>query len=189
MVVRGLLMNTEADNPVPAQELDITSMQLGIDRLEFTLHSRENVRIMAQTLAEQAQRGLMLLTPDLEPAIFDQQPFLNAVSELSRQHRDAYFRVLIFDSRRITQHGHRLIELSRRTGPAIEFRCPPPGYQNSGRTFLICDDAGYYFRPLASRYEGTANFNDPGEVARLKKYFMELWERSEPDSELRQLHV
>jgi hypothetical protein len=182
-------MNTEADSPVPAQELDISSMQLGIDRLEFTLHSRDDVRNMAQALAEQAQRGLMLLTDDLEPAIFDQQPFLHAIGKLSRQHRDAYFRILILDSRRVLQHGHRLIELSRRTGPAIEFRRPPPDYQNSGKTFLICDDAGYYFRPLASRYEGTANFNDPGEVARLKKYFMELWERSEADNELRRLHV
>jgi hypothetical protein len=54
---------------------------------------------------------------------------------------------------------------------------------------LICDDAGYFYRPLASRYEGAANFNNPGEVAKLEKYFMELWERSEPDSEMRELHV
>ena len=182
-------MNEATDNPVPAEELDIASMQLGVDRLGFTLHRREDVRAMAQTLAEQAQRGLMLLTPDLEPAIFDQQPFLNAISKLARQHRDAYFRILLLDSRSIQQHGHRLIELSRRMSPNIEFRRPPPDYQNTGKTFLLCDDAGYYFRPLASRYEGTANFNNPGEVARLKKYFMEIWGRSEPDSELRLLHV
>jgi len=182
-------MNTATDNPVPAEELDITSMQLGIDRLGFSLHRREEVRAMAQTLAEQARRGLMLLTPDLEPAIFDQQPFLTAISTLARQHRDVYFRILVLDSRGILQHGHRLIELSRRLSPNIEFRRPPPDYQNTGKTFLLCDDAGYFFRPLASRYEGTASFNNPGEVARLKKYFMELWGRSASDSDLRLLHV
>jgi hypothetical protein len=36
-------MNTVTEGPVPANELDITSMQLGIDRLEFSLHSREDV--------------------------------------------------------------------------------------------------------------------------------------------------
>lgn len=182
-------MNTSTENPVPAEELDIASMQLGIDRIEFTLHRREEVCATAQALAEQAKRGLMLLTPDLEPAVFDQQPFLDAISALARQHRDAYFRILLLDSRRILQHGHRLIELSRRLSPNIEFRRPPPDYQDTGKTFLVCDDAGYFFRPLASRYEGTANFNNPGEVARLKKYFMELWGRSEADSELRLLHV
>jgi hypothetical protein len=182
-------MNAATEGPVPANELDITSMQLGIDRLEFSSHSREDVRVIAQTLAEQARRGLMLLTLDLEPAIFDQQPFLNAISQLARQRPDAWFRILILDSRRALQTGHRLIELSRKLSANIQFKCPPPEYQNTGKTFLICDSAGYFYRPVASRYEGTANFNNPGEVARLEKYFMELWDRSEPDSEMRVLHA
>lgn len=182
-------MNTTTDDPIPARELDIASMQLGIDRLEFRLQSREDARVMAQTLAEQARRGLLLLSPDLEPAIYDQLPFLEAISELSRQHKGTCLKVLILDSRKTLQNGHRLIELSRRLGSSIQFRRPPPGYQNTGKTFLLGDDAGYFFRPLASRYEGTANFNNPGEVARLKKYFMELWDRGEPDSEMRVLHV
>ena len=164
-------------------------MQPGTDCLEFSLHSCEDVRTIAQTLAEQAQRGLMLLTLDLEPAIFDQQPFLNAISKLARQHQDACIRILILDSHRTLQNGHRLMELSRRLSSNIQFRCPPPEYQNTGKTFLVCDDAGYFYRPLASHYEGTANFNHPGEVVRLKKYFMELWDRSEPDTEMRVLHV
>ena len=182
-------MNTVTEDPVPANELDITSMQLGIDRLEFSLHSREDVRATTLTLANQARCGLMLLTRDLEPAIFDRQPFLNAISQLARQHQDARFRILILDSHRALQTGHRLIELSRKLSANIQFRRPPPGYQNTGKTFLTCDGAGYLYRPLASRYEGTANFNHPGEVAKLEKYFMELWERSEPSSEMRVLHV
>jgi hypothetical protein len=182
-------MNTNSEDPVPAGELDIASMQLGIDALEFSLQSREEVRVMAQTLAEQAQRGLLLLTQDLEPPIYDQLPFLDAISKLARQHTEPCLRILIVDSRRALQSGHRLIELSRRLGSSIQFRRPPPEYQDTGKTFLLCDHAGYFFRPLSSRYEGKASFNNPGEVARLKKYFMELWDRSEPDSEMRMLHV
>ncbi len=93
------------------------------------------------------------------------------------------------DIRHVAQHGHRLIELSRRLGSTVQVRRPPPEYQHAGQTFLTCDDTGYFNRPLSSRYEGTANFNDPGEVARLNKTFNELWERSEPDSELRMLQI
>jgi hypothetical protein len=182
-------MNTTTEDSVPANELDIASMQLGIDRIEFTLQTREAVRSMAETLAQQAQRGLLLLTQDLEPAIYDQLPFLHAISELARRRSDVCLRILVLDSHRALQSGHRLIELSRRLSTNIQFRSPPPDYQNTGKTFLVCDDAGYFFRPQASRYEGTANFNNPGEVARLKKYFMELWDRGVPDSEMRVLHL
>ena len=182
-------MNSDTEDPVRAGELDIASMQLGVDCLEFSLHTREDVRTIAQTLAEQTQRDLMLLSIDLEPAIFDQQPFLDAISKLIRQRQGACFRILLLDSHRTQQNGHRLIELSRRLSSNILFRCPPPEYQDTGRTFLLSDDAGYFHRPLASRYEGTANLNSLGKVARLKNYFMELWDRSEPDSEMRLLHV
>jgi hypothetical protein len=182
-------MKPTTEDPVPASELDIASMQLGIDRLEFALQTREAVRLMAQALAQQAQRGLLLLTQDLEPAIYDQLPFLNAIGKLARQRGDVCLRILLLDSHRTLQRGHRLLELSRRLSTNIQFRSPPPDFQNTGKTFLLCDEAGYFFRPLASRYEGTANFNNPGEVARLKKYFMELWGRSEPDSEMRLLHL
>lgn len=182
-------MNDITENPVPVVDLDIQSMQLGMDRLDISLQSREQVRAIAQTFAEQAQRTLSLLTVDIEPAIYDQQPFLDAIARLSRQSRDASFRVLLLDSRRVIQQGHRLVELSRRLGSTIQFRCPPQDYQHAGQTFLTCDDTGYINRPLSSRYEGIANFNNPGEVARLNKGFTELWERSEPDSELRLLQV
>ena len=182
-------MNRVTENPVPATELDIQSMQLGIDPLDILLQSREQVRVIAQSFARQAQRTLSLLTVDIEPAIFDQQAFLDAIARLSRQSRDASFRILLLDSRRVAQHGHRLVELSRRLGSTIQFRCPPADYQHTGQTFLTCDDAGYFNRSMSSRYEGIANFNNPGEVARLNKDFKELWDRSQPDSELRMLQV
>ncbi len=182
-------MNKVTENPVPATELDIQSLQLGIDRLDISLQGREQVQVVTQAFAEQAQRTISLLTVDIEPAIFDQQAFLDAIARLSRQSRDASFRILLLDSRRVTQQGHRLVELSRRLGSTIQFRCPPPEYQHTGQTFLTCDDVAYFNRPLASRYEGVANFNNPGEVARLNKVFRELWDRSEPDSELRILQV
>jgi hypothetical protein len=182
-------MTAFTENPIHGEELDIASMQLGIDSMEILLHLRQEVCTMAQTLAAQAQHGLMLLTLDLEPAVFDRQPFLNAISQLARRRQDSCFRILVLDSRRALQQGHRLIELSRRLGPAIQFRCPPPEYRNTGKTVLLVDDVGYVYRPLASRYEGTANFNNPGEVARQKKYFTDLWDRSAPDSGLRLLHT
>ena len=60
-------MNSATDEQIPADELDIASMQLGVDGLEFALQSREQVRAMALSLATQAQRELLLHTEAMEP--------------------------------------------------------------------------------------------------------------------------
>jgi len=182
-------MHSDTKQPVPAGELDIVSLQLGIDDLEFALDSREQVRSMAQALAQQARRELLLYTDDLEPEIFDQQAFLDAASNLVRQHQDAHIRILVENSRKTVQQGHRLIELSRKLSSQIQLRCPPVQYRNHGKTFLLCDGAGYFYRPLASRYEGTGNFNNPGQAAVHRKYFMEVWDQSQADGEMRRLHL
>ncbi|MGB5339475.1 MAG: hypothetical protein WBO06_10315 [Gammaproteobacteria bacterium] len=182
-------MPTSNDNVVAASELDIPSMRLGLDKLEFQLETRADVRTTACTLAGQAQKELLLHTEDLEPDIYDQQPFLDAVSNLARQHRDARFWILIQDGRRAVQEQHRLIELARRLSSHVQFRRPAPNYHNYHKTFLLADTTGYLYRPLASRFEGIADFNCPGEVAPLRNYFMEVWEHSEPDEEMRRLYL
>lgn len=182
-------MNSATDDQIPADELDIASMQLGIDGLEFALQSREQVRSVAQSLAMQAQRELLLHTEAMEPEIFDQQAFLDAVSSLVRKHQNAHVWILVEDGHTVVQHGHRLIELSRRLGTNIQIRRPPVQYRNYGKTFLLCDGVGYLYRPLARRYEGVANFNDPGQTTVLKKYFMEVWEQSQAEGEMRRLHL
>ena len=164
-------------------------MQLGVDGLAFALQSREQVRAMAQSLAEQAQRELLLHTEALEPEIFDQQAFLDAISRLVRSHQGAHVWILVEDGRKAVQHGHRLIELSRRLDSHIVIRRPAAEFRNYGKTFLLCDGVGYFYRPLASRYEGSANFSDPGQTAVLKKYFLQVWEQSEAEGELRRLHL
>ncbi len=182
-------MNTLPENLVPVSQSDIDILQLGIDSREFVLETREDVRIVATALARQAQHTLLLHTEDLEPAIFDNTPFLEAASSLARNRRDSCFRILLNNGRKAIQVEHRLIELSRRLSSDIQIRRPAPQYQNYHKTFFLSDDAGFLYRPLSSRYEGIADFNNPGKVSELTRYFMEVWEHSEPDEEMRRLHL
>lgn len=176
-------------NTINFSELGADQQALGVNSLEFVLASRNDVCAVVQSLAEQAQRSLLLYTDDLEPAVFDREPFLEAVSRLARSHKETHIRVLIQDSRHAVQQGHRLIELSRRLPSTIQFRRPAPEYRDFYQTFLLADDSGYLHRQHAGRFEGTANFHDPAQVADWKKYFLEVWERSQPDAEIRRLHL
>ena len=55
--------------------------------------------------------------------------------------------------------------------------------------FLIDDRGGYLMRPLATRWEGTANLYAPGRQRQLREYFEQVWERSLPSPELRPVHI
>lgn len=170
-------------------ELALGQRQLGTSAREFSVFTRDEVCAAVQSLAEQAQRSLLLHTVDLEPPVFDTEAFLEAVSRLGRAHGKAHVHILIEDSRHAVQQGHRLIELSRRLPSALQFRRPAAEYRDFHQSFLLADDSGYLHRPHAGRYEGTGNFHDPARVADWKKYFLEVWERSEPDTEIRRLHL
>jgi hypothetical protein len=152
--------------------------QLGVNNLEFKLDSCADVRAVAECLADQANRSLLLHTENLEPAIYDRIPFLVAVSKLARSHTRARIWILLQDSREAVRSGHRLIELSRRLSTAIQIRRPSQEYRNFHESLLLADTSGYLYRKNPGRYEGIANFNDPGKVAepaRLPSATSTLW--------------
>ena len=71
----------------------------------------------------------------------------------------------------------------------IELRRPHPDYVDHSENFLVVDRIGYIQRELYTRYEGTTDFYAPLEAQRLEDFFSDVWERSEPDSELRRLSL
>jgi len=162
---------------------------LGGRHLEFAVDSRADVAEVVECMADQASRSLYLHTDNLDATIYDRLPFLDAVSRLVRNHDRARVWILVQDSGPALHAGHRLIELYRRLSTAIRIHRPGPEYRNFHESFLLADSCGYLYRRNPNRYDGVANFNDPGKVAEWKKYFMEVWERSEPDSRLKRLHL
>jgi hypothetical protein len=163
--------------------------RLGVDTLRLELRSRDDMARVAYALARQAQHALLLYTRDLEPPIYDQAAFLEAIRHRVRSDGQIPIRILLRDSRRVIQRGHRLVELALRLRSFIEFRCPNSDYPVPIETFLLADDCGYLRRPNTGRYAGTASFNDPGRVVEWRNRFMQVWERSEPDTEIRRLYL
>ena len=182
-------MDAGDTNRLTAAGLDLDTLQLGVSSDEFETDSRSEVAGVAQRLAEQAQRLLLLHTENLSPEIYDRPAFLDAVRAFARRHGQSRFLILVQDARQAVQRGHRLIELSRQLNSTIEFRRPAHEYRHFHETFLLADTTGYLHRQIATRYEGTACFNAPGKAADREKYFMEVWERSEPELELKRLHL
>ena len=182
-------MDTTATGKTGTTQLAAGDWRLGTSDLELELDNSTDVRAVAEHLASQASRSLLLHTPNLEAPVFDREGFLDAVSRLARSHAQARVWILLQDSRDAVRSGHRLVELSRRLSSAIRIRRPGQEYRNFHESFLLADGSGYLHRRNPNRYEGVANFSDPGKVADWRKYFLEVWERSEPDMEIKRLHL
>ena len=182
-------MGEPEDNTIADNEYRPGEFRLGVDATRLELRSHEDMARAAHALARQTQHTLLLYSRDLEPPLYDRTAFLEAVRHLLRPGRQTPIRILLRDSRRVIQRGHRLVELALRLRSFIEFRRPNPDYPVPIETFLLADHCGYLRRPNTGRYAGSASFNDPARVAEWRNRFMNIWERSEPDTEIRRLYL
>ncbi len=165
------------------------SLRLGESNLEIELQSRAEALHAIDLMVRQATRSIDIFSRELDAPLFDRSAFLDALTRLCIGHRQARIRILVQNPMVAIQHGNRLIELSRRFSSAIEIRHIHEDYRHYNEAFLVVDGAGAIHRPLADRYEGTANFHDPVRSDRLVRFFVEVWERSELHPDLRRLHL
>jgi len=179
-----LALTNAADAGLPLQGL-----RLGESRDELYLHSREENRTVALALVQQGMKSLHLFTHDLDPRLYDNAEFIEAVKQLALRSDRSKVYILMQDPRQVMYRGHRIVELARRISSHIFIHRAAAEDQDRNDTFLLVDGVGVLRRPHAARFEGTVWFHNPGEARLLHKDFQEMWERSQPEPELRRLHL
>ncbi|HEX4479901.1 MAG TPA: GNAT family N-acetyltransferase [Rudaea sp.] len=143
----------------------------------------ETLKLIAAT-----RRELCIYTRDLDAALFDNEPVLDALKQLSISGRGVSIRVIVQEPRVPAQRGHRLIALSQRMPSVFALRTPTQDEDlHYPSAFVVNDVRGFYFRTLGSRFDGEAVNYAPGQHAQYLDFFNRVWERSEPSEELRQL--
>jgi hypothetical protein len=155
----------------------------------WVITTMEDTRAAAVEVARIANRGLAILTPDLEPGIYDHESFLEVVKRLVLAKRFARVRVLISDPPRTARIGNRLVGLGRRLDTYIEFRNLHDDYREHREAFLLADDLALLYRVNHTRWEGIADTYEPAVTRRYLALFDEIWAASETSRELRQLRV
>lgn len=153
------------------------------------LATLEDTLAAAIEIGAVARRGLSILTPDLEPGVYDNERFLEIVKRLILAKRFARVRVLISDPQRTIRLGNKLVGLGRRLNTYIEFRNVNSDYQDHREAFLLADDVALLYRINYARWEGIADTYEPAVARRYLNLFEEIWAASENSRELRQLRV
>lgn len=167
----------------------LAELELGVSNTDIELESSTDCAHATDLLVQQASSRIDLFTRDLDPAIYDREPFLTDLSSTCAQRQAIHVRVLIQSPVTPIKRGHRLIELSRRLSSIIEIRQPHSDYSHFNEAFLIVDQRGLVHRRFSDRFEGRANFNDIATAQRLTTFFNEVWEHSESSPETRRLHL
>lgn len=161
---------TAVDGEVTAQE---TNLEL--------IGSVAEARAAATRVAQSAQRLLTLHTHDLEPALYEHPPFLNALKRLVLGPRFAKVRVLIVDPARIHYEHNAFITLARKLTSYIELRHADPAHRTDPSSYLVADDTAFLCRLNEARWEGIAHVRAPLAARVFLDRFDVAWTASAPD--------
>lgn len=168
-------------------------------RMEPLLPPRPEARVLAVEDRLEARAALVelladtrneiaLFTRDLDPGVLDAPEVLAQIKRIALSGRHARIRILLQDPRKAVTDGNRLVALAQRLPSAIEVRTPIEEQdQQYAAAYLVTDRRGYLYRTLASRHEAEGSTHAPGRHGQLLSLFDQVWERSVPSEELRQL--
>ena len=150
-----------------------------VETERLVLTSFEEVRDGVVKVAACAKRTITILTPDLEPGIYDSPEFLEVVKHLALAKRYARVRVLISEPERSVRNGNRLIALGRRLSTAIDFRNLNEEYRGKlPGAFIIADDTAVLYRMNARGHEGIMGTIEPAIARQHLDQFEKPWEVS-----------
>ena len=153
------------------------SAEAKIERQVLT--SFEDVCEGVIAIAGCAKRSITILTPDLEPGIYDNQEFLEVIKHLVLAKRYARVRVLISDPGRTVRNGNRLFALGRRLNTYIEFRNLHEDYRGKlGGAYIIADESAVLYRVDGRRYDGIMGTREPIIARQHLDTFRKPWEES-----------
>lgn len=168
---------------------DLPKQVLGETRGYIDLKGLEDNKLAAIHMASQGQRSLNLFTPNLDPRVFDNDEFIDAIKKIALHNPRSRVNILILDPSEVVMHGHRIVELARKISSHISIHRADEEDQDHIDTFMVVDDIGLIRRAHNERFEGLAEFYNPAESRLLLKTFNAAWERSHPEPELRRLHL
>ena len=147
------------------------------------LSTLAEVRAHVTAATAGARRTLAIYTQDLEPLLYDHEPFLEAVKHLVLARSHARVRVLIADPMRAIRDGNRFVAMARRLTSYIDLRNVPKDMRNNPAAFLVADNNASVFRPNAATWEGIAAMSDLASAAKHLAYFDSIWRAADSDLE------
>ncbi len=143
------------------------------------LTTLDDVRAATRRAVGVAQRLLSIYSLDLEPLIYEQQAFVDAVQRFLLSHSFAKIRLLTHRPVPYTS-PHKLAAMRRRLSGHIEIRTVSAEYAARTSGMLIADSRAIVYRAQVTSWEGVAGFEQPPISKLYLQEFDEMWLASVP---------
>ena len=154
----------------------------------LSVQTREQLIEATLAILRSSHHKLDILVYELDPVLLDDSACLVELRRIAISGRGASIRVIAQSIERAQREGNRMLDLAQRLPSVIQFRRPLEDVDREYPSAFMCTDVGgYLFRPVAQRMESVGSTCAPGRAAQLEALFDQVWERSEPMSELRPL--
>lgn len=154
------------------------------------LENSNALRDFALQLALTARRSLTLYSDDLEPWLYDNDAFADAVRALVRRNsKFVRVQILVRDTRLLQERGHRLLTLYHQTDHQVCIRKITQAGSSRQPAYLIADDNGLLYRPDGATLTGIGYLDYRARVKTLLDDFHLLWNVAHEDHNLRHMKL
>lgn len=149
------------------------------------LSSKDEIKAAIIDATSNASRALAILTPDLEPEIYDQTDFLDVLKRFILARSFARVRVLITQPSRSLTAGNQFVAMAHRLNSYIELRHLKPEIGERQDAFFIADEKAIVYRTHADSWDGMSDPCEPAVARYYLEAFDELWHACATEAELR----
>ncbi len=141
-------------------------------------------------LLERTGHELDIHLPSLESTVLANDAEQDQLRRIATSGRRARIRLLLHDAAGSARGGHRLLALAQRLPSVLQIRMPLDESDLAHRAaFIINDSGGYLLLPDATRANGRASLRDRASQAPLRRFFDQVWERSQRAVEWQRLDI
>lgn len=145
------------------------------------VHGRDAIRDQIATLAEQAQREMVVFAPRYDRNLFNTSRLNQALLRLVARHRYNGVRILVEDSDQLRRENDRLMELARRCSDFIHIHEVAEERRGLRELFVVVDQSGFLYQESIETAAGVVHLSGKSETSvNLANRFEELWTHSSP---------
>jgi len=150
----------------------------------------EDIHFHLAQMTQISSRYINIFSDHLNPAIYANTRFIDALSSMARKSRNSLIRVLLKDSKELQGLRHPLIALSQRISTKFQIRRLTEKPQNPDSAYLLSDSKRLLYFNNENEQAGFANYQAPAEALHQMDEFENLWEKqSRSDPELMHLNI
>ena len=138
----------------------------------------KEIRAAIIDIVAHANRTLAIMTPNLEPEIYEHVEFLDALKRFVLAKTFARVRVLITGPERAIRPGNQFFQMGQRLNTYIEFRSLHQSLRPEPRAYCIGDSNAVVYRANHESGKGMVATHATGIAKLYLSEFDELWQAS-----------